>query len=46
MDQVEFANVIVMNKMDLVEDEAKARLAAVLRRLNPAVARGADFASS
>ena len=29
-----------------MEDEAKVRLAAVLRRLNPAVARGADFASS
>jgi len=35
VDQVEFANVIVVNKLDLVSDEAAAALQAVLRQLNP-----------
>ena len=34
-DQLEFANVIVMNKMDLMDDAGRARLRAVLRRFNP-----------
>ena len=34
-DQLEFANVIVMNKMDLMDDEGRARLRAILRRFNP-----------
>eukprot|EP00947_MAST-08B_sp_MAST-8B-sp1_P001659 g1659.t1 len=34
-DQLEFANVIVMNKMDLLDDGSKARLRAMLRRFNP-----------
>eukprot|EP00931_Biecheleriopsis_adriatica_P107469 TRINITY_DN8180_c0_g2_i1.p1 TRINITY_DN8180_c0_g2~~TRINITY_DN8180_c0_g2_i1.p1 ORF type:complete len:451 (-),score=95.02 TRINITY_DN8180_c0_g2_i1:121-1473(-) len=34
-DQLEFANVVVMNKMDLMDEAAKLRLKAVLRRLNP-----------
>ena len=34
-DQLEFANVIVMNKMDLMDGPSKARLKAVLRRFNP-----------
>jgi len=34
-DQLEFANVIVMNKMDLMDVAGKLRLKAVLRRLNP-----------
>jgi G3E family GTPase len=36
MDQIEFADVIVLNKLDLVEKEAAARLRATLTRLNPA----------
>jgi G3E family GTPase len=35
VDQVEFADVILLNKTDLVSEEASARVAAVLRRLNP-----------
>ena len=35
VDQVEFADVIVLNKTDLVSENACARVAAVLRRLNP-----------
>lgn len=35
VDQVEFANVILLNKTDLVSDKANATVAAVLRRLNP-----------
>ncbi|MGV2620399.1 GTP-binding protein [Halobacillus sp. ACCC02827] len=35
IDQVEFANVIVVNKVDLVRDEDREYLSAVLRRLNP-----------
>ena len=34
-DQLAFANVIVMNKMDLMDGPSKARLKAVLRRFNP-----------
>ena len=34
-DQLEFANVIVMNKMDLMGDAERARLRAILRRFNP-----------
>ena len=34
-DQLEFANVIVMNKMDLMDDEGRKRLRAVIRRFNP-----------
>ena len=34
-DQLEFANVIIMNKMDLMDDAESARLRAVLRRFNP-----------
>ena len=34
-DQLEFANVIVMNKMDRMDAEGGARLRAVLRRFNP-----------
>ena len=33
--QLEFANVIVMNKMDLLDAEGRKRLEAILRRLNP-----------
>jgi len=36
MEQVEFANVIVINKCDLVSDAQAARLQALLHRLNPA----------
>jgi G3E family GTPase len=35
VDQVEFADVILLNKTDLVGERACATLAAVLRRLNP-----------
>ena len=34
-DQLEFANVIIMNKMDLMDNEGRARLRAILRRFNP-----------
>jgi len=34
-DQLEFANVVVMNKMDLMDESGKMRLKAVLSRLNP-----------
>ena len=34
-DQLEFANVIVMNKMDLMDGDGKARLREVLRKFNP-----------
>jgi G3E family GTPase len=36
VDQVEFANVIVINKCDLVDDHQLKRLEAFLRHLNPA----------
>lgn len=35
VDQVEFADVIVLNKADLVSETAGARVTALLRRLNP-----------
>ena len=34
-DQLEFANVIVMNKMDLMDEDGRARLRAIVRRFNP-----------
>ena len=34
-DQLEFANVIVMNKMDLMDEEGCQRLRAIIRRFNP-----------
>ncbi|MDG9717195.1 GTP-binding protein [Streptomyces sp. DH24] len=35
VDQVEFADVLVLNKLDLVDDTAAGRLRSALRRLNP-----------
>ena len=35
LDQIEFANVIVMNKMDLLDDAARARLRALVTKFNP-----------
>ena len=34
-DQLEFANVIVMNKMDLLDEDGRRRLRAILRKFNP-----------
>ncbi|WP_250293333.1 GTP-binding protein [Streptomyces atroolivaceus] len=36
MDQIEFADVIVLNKQDLVDERALGQLSAALNRLNPA----------
>jgi G3E family GTPase len=33
-DQLEFANIIIMNKMDLIDEASKARLREILRRFN------------
>ena len=35
VDQIEFANVILLNKMDLVDDEVAGRIESLLRQLNP-----------
>jgi G3E family GTPase len=35
IDQIEFANVIVLNKKDLVDDEVLSELKAMLQKLNP-----------
>lgn len=35
IDQIEFANVIVLNKVDLLNEESAEELKAVLRKLNP-----------
>jgi len=34
-DQIEFANVILLNKVDLIKDTDKEKLSAVLKQLNP-----------
>ncbi|MEV6507795.1 GTP-binding protein [Streptomyces sp. NPDC051642] len=36
MDQIEFADVIILNKLDLVDEDSAGRLRATLTRLNPA----------
>lgn len=35
VDQIEFANVILLNKMDLVDEDVAGRIEALLRMLNP-----------
>lgn len=35
IDQIEFANVLILNKIDLVDEESVGELKAVLRKLNP-----------
>lgn len=36
VDQIEFANVILLNKIDLIDDEAAGKVEALLKLLNPA----------
>lgn len=35
LDQIEFANVIILNKIDLVQEDEKQKMLALLRALNP-----------
>lgn len=35
IDQIEFCDVLILNKMDLVDEQQKKRLTAILRSLNP-----------
>ena len=35
VDQLEFANVIILNKIDLLSQDQRSRLKAVIRRFNP-----------
>lgn len=35
IDQIEFCDVIILNKVDLINEEEKQRLFAILNKLNP-----------